>query len=669
MYITYCRNQKTVDLEDQTNYRLSVTGGDYRPTWLVRVSDWEKVPGTEAVNGYHTISYCWEQSGEVVKNETNEEYSLVDNGKHCIVENFEPFKDSILQWEEFRKALSEIQEADKNAGERKLRKKIINPIKKGITKMKMKLHHKEEHQEDKQKNEEERDKEDASEVVSDSHEEYMMDFKDHVLFCVPQSETTRIRYVTYDELLQQVCKDFQVEYVWYDKVCIDQKDNKAKSKEIKQMHRIYHNACYTIAMIPEAALNDPKDFEHNVFATGHRAHDMLLTYVWESCWFKRSWTLEEVMMARRILIVGANTNMFKHSLHTTDIPATNDFISSNLIDFGGRTKQNKGSVNQALAYAHFRTSTKPHDMIYALKNTFYYMFDDMETSYSTHIKNAFNDFYRHIVTNDLSILCFGSSLRLDGVVRLKSTMDSYNLPSWTGVSGSHASNRVSTTLHPQLKYHIDDTMWMHVTTKHYWKISIEPYDHGCYTFPKISREEVVFHAQEMDRINKNRCREDYINDLTSANKNDILLEWLVNLNAVTNCNMTHYHQPQGGLFTQIRPLTLTEDCEECIILPILLKLHTAVLAQVDENVSNFIIQRHDKDYCLPVVRECTRGTGRYRAIGVYYIGEGNKISEQPTFQWNHYIGRDDICTEDPKEILNILFEDDAHDVLKEFIIE
>ncbi|KAI7848119.1 hypothetical protein BDC45DRAFT_610564, partial [Circinella umbellata] len=91
MYITYCRNQKSVDAVDRTNYRLSVTGGEYRPTWLVRVSDWQKVPGTEAVEGYHTISYCWEQSGEVVKDETddgNDEYDLVDNGKHCIVEGY-----------------------------------------------------------------------------------------------------------------------------------------------------------------------------------------------------------------------------------------------------------------------------------------------------------------------------------------------------------------------------------------------------------------------------------------------------------------------------------------------------------------------------------------------------------------------------------------------------
>ncbi|KAI7851926.1 hypothetical protein BDC45DRAFT_401155, partial [Circinella umbellata] len=139
-----------------------------------------------------------------------------------------------------------------------------------------------------------------------------------------------------------------VEYVWYDKVCIDQSDSKAKSREIKQMHKIYRNAYYTIAMIPE---------------------NEVIEDIWASSWFKRSWTLEEVMMTRRILIVGTDTNMFQHSIKTTDIPTTLDFLSVGLLDSGG-TEQNRGTVNQALAYAHFRTSTKPHDMIYALKNTF-----------------------------------------------------------------------------------------------------------------------------------------------------------------------------------------------------------------------------------------------------------------------------------------------------------
>ena len=153
MYIKYHRKQKSLDIEDKTNYRLSLTGGDYRPVWLVRILDWKKVRDEEAVNGYHTFSYCWEQSGKVVKrNDGSREYDCVDRGRHCIIEHFK---------------------------ERKTRNFFRHTVNK---------------------------------------------------------------YVTYEELLQQVCNDFQIEYLWYDKVCIDQADDGAGLREIKEMHKVYRNS-------------------------------------------------------------------------------------------------------------------------------------------------------------------------------------------------------------------------------------------------------------------------------------------------------------------------------------------------------------------------------------------------------------------------------------------
>ena len=95
MYFTYDRNQTSVDCLDKTSYRLGVTGGDYRPTWLVRVSDWKKVPGKQAIDGYHTLSYCWEQSGKVVpRNDGSGEYDCIDKGRHCIIDHVEERKAS-----------------------------------------------------------------------------------------------------------------------------------------------------------------------------------------------------------------------------------------------------------------------------------------------------------------------------------------------------------------------------------------------------------------------------------------------------------------------------------------------------------------------------------------------------------------------------------------------
>ncbi|KAG2218182.1 hypothetical protein INT45_003608 [Circinella minor] len=658
MYITYCRNQKSVDVEDKTSYRLGVTGGEYRPTWLVRVSDWTKVPGKEAVDGYHTISYCWEQSGEVVRNETDNEYSLFDHGKHCIVEGYNLYQDDILPLGDFVGTEDDDQEdckkdnRDENTEHNSEDDNEISDEDNGNGE-----------KNDQDEQDEEYGLEDDCAVVE---KEESNNYNEYVTWCEPKSESTSIRYVTYDQLLQQVCQDFQVEYVWYDKVCIDQADNQAKSHEIKQMHRIYRNACYTIVMVPEVRLYNPDDFEHEIFGCGNEAQDYVTDDVWNSCWFKRSWTLEEVMMARRILIVGTNTNMFQHSLHSNDVPTTIDVFSGTLLDFGG-TEQNKGSVNQALAFAHFRTSTKPHDMIYALKNTLSDIFGDMEVSYSTDIKTVFNDFYRHVATDDLSILCFGSNRRLNGSIGSESTMDDYDLPSWTGVAGRHIDNRAITTPHPQLEYYIDETMLLHVTTKEYWKIFVTSYDRGCYSSSNSTGEENDFCLKEMDRILSARY-DDKWTDMTTADKDTVLMEWFVNMNGGTSLHMTHYHPRRGDLLTDIRPLTLTEDCEECIIIPILLELQVALNEQAGDNESNFIIRGYEQRYCLPVLRKCTEGSGRYRAIGVYYVGDRD-FGWQPSIGLNHFIGRDDINLDDPEEIISVLFENDCHDVSKEFIIE
>ncbi|KAG2218006.1 hypothetical protein INT45_001549 [Circinella minor] len=659
------------DVVDRTNYRLNVTGGEHRPTWLVRVSDWQKVPGKEAVDGYHTISYCWEQSGEVVKNESddgNEEYSLIDNGKHCIVEGYNVAEAYVIHSAELSESGESVddqedgesvdnQEDSENEGEEG------NPHNNFENANSV---NKEDNEDNNNKDNEEDSVQEGSKDDSDSDEQKELSYTDYVTWCVSTSESASKRYVTYDQLLQQVCKDFQIEYVWYDKVCIDQADNEAKSNEIKQMHKIYCNARYTVAMVSEALLYDLNHFEETVFFCGHKAQHYFLIDVFNSCWFKRSWTLEELMMARRILIVGTNTNMFQHSLHSTDIPTTTDTLSNILLDFGA-AEHKKGSVNQALSFAHFRTSTKQHDMIYALKNTFSYMFDDMEVSYSAEIKLVFDDFYRHVATEDLSILCFGSNGTLDGTINLKSTMDKYNLPSWTGVAGRHTQNRVAITTGRELEYYIDDTMLMHVTTSRYWKISITPYEHGCYSLSKNSDEDPSDYLEKIDRVGSARYNDEWT-DMDTADKDTVLVEWLLYMQNAVSSFMTHYHERAGGLLTHIRPLTLTEDCEECIILPILLESHTPMQDQPDDNVSNFVVVDYDRSYCLPVIRECTKGTGRYKSIGIYYLGDRD-VSWQPSIGLNYYIGRQDINMDDPGEIINALFENDCHDVPKEFIIE
>ncbi|KAI7847598.1 hypothetical protein BDC45DRAFT_597942 [Circinella umbellata] len=328
------------------------------------------------------------------------------------------------------------------------------------------------------------------------------------------------------------CKDFQVEYM-----C----DPKAKSHEIKQMHRIYRNARYMIAMIPEVCIyNSPEAFEQNFHVSKNKAQD---------------WVIADASIV---------SIQLGYQQRETSFP----------VHYSTLEEQNKIRV----VFAHFQTSTKPHDMIYALKNTFPYMFEDIEVGYSTDIKTVFNDFYRHVATEDISILCFGSNDLLDGRTEQVSTLKKRDSIAYVRVDGN-------------------------------WT------------------------------------------DMDTADKETVLMD----------CVKSDY-------FSQIRPLTLTEDCKECIILPILLELHIPFYKHADGDIYNCILKSTRENYFLPALRECSEDTERYRAVGVYYIGDDSAWGE-PTFKWNHSIGKDDIQTENPKEILNMLFENDVHDIPQEFIIE
>ncbi|KAI9268255.1 hypothetical protein BDA99DRAFT_535764 [Phascolomyces articulosus] len=408
-YITYCRNQISTYIQDSTTHQLDATGGAYRPIWIIRVSDWKKVPGTEAINGYHTLSYCWKQSREVVrKDQDKQEYYLLDEGHHFIIER-------IVERHRFRH------------------------------------------------------------------------------FFRPHTKVNKW-YVTYEQLAQQVCQDYQIDYIWYDKICIDQSSKQAKHAELKQIHLIYGNARYTLAFVPEIHVYDSADFEKMALNLVTATRQKALADMVQSRWWKPSWTLEEIMTSKRILVVGTDTKLWQHSLHTDTIPTTEEM------------RMHGGSVNEALIQAHFRTSTKPHDMIFALANTFPSVFDHMELNYDSIFQLIVNSFYRYLALSDLSSLCFKSNLLPNGKggydIHRKNIMQDFNMPSWAGVDGIHIPNRIKIThqlSHPP--HCINNTdIKIHMTSKHFWKIPITQYKYGCFSSTLSSTSTGTADEQEEDQL-------------------------------------------------------------------------------------------------------------------------------------------------------------------------
>ncbi|KAI9265174.1 heterokaryon incompatibility protein-domain-containing protein [Phascolomyces articulosus] len=542
--------ESLVSTLDTTQYRRDATAGEYRPTYLIRVSDWKKVPGKQVETGYCALSYVWEQSGDVVQKE-NGEYDCIDNEGRCIVEGY-----------------------DMNKG-------------------------------------------DITTMTLTEEEKY------EVQFLPSTTSKATIKHVAYKELLQQICKDFEIEYLWYDKICIDQSDDENKLREIKQMHKIYSNACYTVAIVPEVHIHDPKVI-NTIIPINNDTEASLRAWIdmaQKSLWWKRSWTLEETMYFNWML----------------------DFAN----------QQRGGSVNQALSEAHFRTSSKEHDKIFSLANIFPDMFKYMEINNKIDIKTTVNHFYRTIATHDLSILCFGSNLFYNSREIGVYTMKNHNLPSWIGVSGCHLGDRVTTTTTwLQSQHSICDDMLLYISTEYYKTLSVVPFDCGC--FSPLSYDEQQWN-QKIYKFEKRWM----VKGLSIPVEEDTaLIDWAIKMISISSCYATHYYQPQDAPVMQARPLSLTEDCDECIILPILLKSYSLIAERREESPSLHFSTGYTYHYFLPVIKiyvDAANGTKEwYKAIGIYFLGGA--------FHKDH-------ISDGPYEILISIFGDDDHSEAKEFIIQ
>ncbi|KAI9262191.1 hypothetical protein BDA99DRAFT_537535 [Phascolomyces articulosus] len=606
MYFTYYHNQTSVDLADTSSYRNRATSGTYQPKWLIRVSDWVRVPGSDATNGYCALSYRWRQAGDIVQNDQGKD-QIVDKGKHCIVEEYN------------------------------------------------------------------RDKNDRVELKRTTNERE--EIEDAVRFLSSPERTVTVKYVTYEKLLHKICTDFQIDYLWYDKAY----EEDGRIDEIEKIPELYNSARFTIAMVPEFRVDDGNNgiqYDMNHMGSSIQARYSATRTMFQSLWWKSSWTLREIISSKHILVVGSDTNMWQHSLHSCRIPTIAFSLSDSLLDF--KSQEAGGTVNQVLSEAHFRTSSKPHDIIFTLVDIFPELCNEIEVNYEIDEQTVFNMFYSCIADKlELSILCFGSNRSMDGGERRVNTVRGYKLPSWTGAAGLHPSHAVTTTKDLFLEsYQVNrDTMEMYIATKNYWKIPVTRYEYGCFSIPEMDIDK-KHRSTQYKKFKKDRLGRKWL-DPDSVTQNDVLIEWDVNMTTQGSCTMTHYHQHQDDKVTRLRPLSLTEDCEECFVLPILLELHKGAIgggAGDRRHVSLGIIDFYIHVYFLPVFKRCNTSNNNnnsgcsdiYKAVGVYLVGISHH--EEPTFRWNHCIGKDDIHTHDPEEILNILFENDCHENPKEFTI-
>ncbi|KAI9275781.1 heterokaryon incompatibility protein-domain-containing protein [Phascolomyces articulosus] len=248
-----------------------------------------------------------------------------------------------------------------------------------------------------------------------------------------QTYTKATFTVKFEKVIQQICKDFGIDYIWYDKLCIDQDDPVKRINEIKQMHNIYRNALFTVVLIPELKPEMNKK-DNNSRIQQDPFDGYCLEAIVQSEWCTRMWTLEESILSRSMVFVGETIHFWSHQLgddlfyygrskiHKTYYPIILELCFDNRVD-----------ASKVLHFAHRRTSTKVHDKVYALGNIFTNILKTMGINYSRDLPEVLLQFYGRLAEEDITILYFGKP-----VIEYPSTMDEFKfLPSWTGISGMH----------------------------------------------------------------------------------------------------------------------------------------------------------------------------------------------------------------------------------------
>ncbi|KAI7847786.1 hypothetical protein BDC45DRAFT_525119 [Circinella umbellata] len=379
----------------------------FRPPRLVRISDMTIVPGTEAnKEGYCALSYAWNWSGDIVVR-AKDNSIRVDKAKHKLIFHH-PYNSQI-------------------------------PI--AATAVTAKTEAEKKHQLQQVYDKTKHDEQENEDIVS---------------------------FVKFEDAIQQICKDFNIQYIWYDYLCINKKKPKAEQDiEMRQMHQYYSNAQYTVVLVPEmkiarkVPLSTTVATQSTYYPIGHHNISRCISAILESQWSMRAWTYQEAISSQRLLFVGENTHLWSDSMrhiyysqfavasdvtriaayyvkslckkpqqqnHITSLPSTT-------------TTTTTTTASTVLRHFHTRRSTKEHDRLFALSNIFHNI-DDLHITSKKSVLTQMVDLYSKIANHDLTILCFGKPTKA-----YPSTMRQYcsQLPSWTGVSGEHVYAKSNNT--------------------------------------------------------------------------------------------------------------------------------------------------------------------------------------------------------------------------------
>ncbi|KAG2224745.1 hypothetical protein INT45_009060 [Circinella minor] len=265
-----------------------------------------------------------------------------------------------------------------------------------------------------------------------------------------QKNAISLRFVNFKTIIQQICKDFGINYIFYDQECITVDNKKERQYEISQMNKVFKNASFTVVLIPELCYSPS---ESGVTCVKMANIDVISSSSWGKC----MWTLEEAFISKRILFVGKDVYMWSDVISNGDAIRTraNPFLYT-------LCNKKEWCVSTFLFHSHIRQPTRDRYRVDVLSYIFPKVREKLGLmTYNEPPLKWMPQFYGCLAENDISILCFGAYLYYQDIAQphhnqdpsedhLSSTssgintnfeagvpITKYDLPSWTGVFGEH----------------------------------------------------------------------------------------------------------------------------------------------------------------------------------------------------------------------------------------
>ncbi|KAF2972352.1 hypothetical protein GQX73_g1355 [Xylaria multiplex] len=161
-----------------------------------------------------------------------------------------------------------------------------------------------------------------------------------------------------------------LDYLWVDTNCIDKTSSAELSEAINSMYAWYRRASICYAYLSDVLIPDPTDDAAGL-ETGHSGFHLqgsALDSFRQSRWFRRGWTLQELLAPRTVqfysrnwAFIGAKTDMAPLLAEITRVDEKYLLYAQDI---------RSASVAQRMAAVADRTTTRPEDIAYCLLGLF-----------------------------------------------------------------------------------------------------------------------------------------------------------------------------------------------------------------------------------------------------------------------------------------------------------